>query len=412
MKLTYLTGYYYPERTADVHLNRDLVEGLSERGVDVTLITSFPVRNVPDEIQTEYAKKKDETVSDTLRIIRIGKPMRYKNRLFSRGLFLLRKTRLMYTAAKKTSADVYLITSTPPFLGYAASALSKRKPVIYLMQDVFPDSLIRTKNLNPNGLFVKLLRKAEKRVYRNCRSLVAVSDDMRDTLVANGANPGKISVIYDWIDSESCVPVEKDDNPLYEKFGIPKDKFTVCYAGNIGPLQNTEIIVDAASLLKKECENIQFVIVGDGSHEKELDEYIRQSSCENIIRLPMQKLEDVSYVYSLGDVGLVTLKSGITKYALPSKTWSIMSAGRAVACSFDKNSALARIITENSCGLCSEAEDAEGLAQLIKTLYSDRALTEKMGKNGRAFVEMNLSKENAVSKYAEIISECCDNGTE
>ena len=402
MKLTVITGYYFPEQTADVHLNYDLVSGLSEK-FDLTLITQFPIRNVPKSRQLEYVSRCDERVSNTLRILRIGKPATFKKSIAQRGAFLVMQSLKMFRTAKKTETDVFLITSTPPFLGYVAAMLAKRKPVIYLVRDMFPDSLVHTKKLDENNFVIKILRIFEKKVYAKSSHLIAISDDIKKTLVSKGICENKISVIYDWIDEKLCCPVEKEDNPLFDEFGLDRGKFYVCYAGNIGPLQNVDIIVDVAKQLEDECPNLRFLIIGDGSCDSELDFYIRNKNATTVLRFPMQPLERVPYVYSLGDACLVTLKHDITKYALPSKTWSVMATGRAVICSFDRYSALATIIEDNNCGICTEPEDIGALAEAIRKLYYEAGTAKEMGISGRRYIENNLTKESALSKYVELL---------
>ena len=48
------------------------------------------------------------------------------------------------------------------------------------------------------------------------------------------------------IDIDSAYPVSRNDNRLFDEFGISRDKYIVLYVGNFGKLK-VEIILDVAS---------------------------------------------------------------------------------------------------------------------------------------------------------------------
>ena len=120
---------------------------------------------------------------------------------------------------------------------------------------------------------------------------------------------------------------------------------------------------------------------------------------------PLQPVEKVSQVYSLGDLGIVACKKGLGKGAFPSKTWSIMAAQRPVLSSFDADSALAKQIEATGCGVNAQAGDLDALVSSIQQLYQDRTAAERMGKTGREYVLTNLSKEKCTGMYVSTLKE-------
>ena len=118
--------------------------------------------------------------------------------------------------------------------------------------------------------------------------------------------------------------------------------------------------------------------------------------------LPFQPYEDISHVFSLGDVSLVISKPGVGANSVPSKTWSIMSASRPVLANFDENE-LKTIIERHDCGIFTKAGDKEAFKEAILTLYGDRNLCERYGRNGRQFIMKNLTKEIGTRKYVNVI---------
>lgn len=403
MNVTLIAGYFPPEQSADVRLNYDLANGLAEHGINTTVIVPYPTRGVPNEKKNDFIDKKDEQISDNLRVIRVGKPGTYHQGLIRRGLDFALKTYSQYKTAKKIKTDVYLVISTPPFLGYVAALLAKKHNVIFKLQDMFPDSMIYSGKIGRKNFFGGILKKAEKWVYRKVTRIVAVSDDIKNSLIIKGVPEEKIDVIYDWVDENKCYPVERKDNYLFEKFKLSTGGFYVCYAGNIGFLQNIGTIVKAAEIVSHENKQIKFIIIGDGSWKSNLDEMLAESEHDNIVCFPMQPTDSIAYVYSLGDIGIVSLKSDITQIALPSKTWDILSAGRPAICEIDRYSCLCKIIEEEKCGYCVSPGDAEGMAEAILKLYSDHENLRSAGERGRKYIEKSLTKNLEVQKYVDKI---------
>ena len=222
-------------------------------------------------------------------------------------------------------------------------------------------------------------------------------------MIKKGVPEEKIDVIFDWVDEKKCFPVAREKNWLFDKFNLPVDDFYVCYAGNIGFMQNIGTIVKAAEILSQKEEPIRFVIIGDGSWKAALDEILSKGNHNNIFCFPMQPTDSIAYVYSLGDIGIVSLKPDITQIALPSKTWDILSAGRPAICEIDRYSGLCSIIEGEGCGRCVAPGDAEGMAEAILKLYCDRDSLIKAGNRGRRYIETNLTKDCQVQKYVDRI---------
>ncbi len=166
----------------------------------------------------------------------------------------------------------------------------------------------------------------------------------------------------------------------------------------MGKAQNIGIILDVAGRLPR----VQFALFGTGGLEAEVRERIAAEGLVNVHLNPLQPYGRVSQVYGFGDVCVVSCKQGLGGAAMPSKTWSIMSSGRAVLASFDEGE-LKDIIENNGCGVFTHAGDVEEFASAIRHLVADRQRCEEMGRNARNFIVKNLTKEVGTRKYVEVI---------
>jgi glycosyltransferase involved in cell wall biosynthesis len=405
MNITILTTYFYPEITATTHLLWDLANDLAEYGAKVTVVTRIPSRGIDQEIKRKYADRKVEKVNSHLRIIRVGSDKTESNSFISRAMRYLVSTVSLYQTAKKISTDVFLISSTPPFLGIAGAFLANKAPAIYNLQDIFPDSLENAGKITEKSILMKVLRKVEQFIYKRQNHIITISKDFQKILLSRGVKENKISVVYNWIDETKVISIPRNENILFDRYGFDSSKFYITYCGNIGYSQNLEMVVDIAKELESEFPDLRFVFIGNGAWKDNLNQYIEDKLINTVTLIPFQQYEDISHVMSLGNVSLVCSKTNIGTSSFPSKTWSIMSASVPVICSFDMNSELCEIITNANCGVCVPAEDKEALKEAIKFVFNHRDELKQLGSNGREYIEKYLNRKAATHQYFDIIKD-------
>lgn len=399
-KITVISSYYEPDVTACTYLFVDLAKDFHKYGAEISVVCGIPNRLVKPEITKYYSEHQIEKVDEMFTVYRVGPSDSEGKNFIYRVFYHLYRSYAVYKKAKNLDTDIYIICSAPPFMGIAGAFLSRKAPTVYNLQDVFPDSLITAKKLSEDSLIIRLFRKVEKWIYKKNTHIITITKDFNKLLLGRGVPQEKISTIYNWIDENAVVPIERQNNCLINRYNIEKSKFIVTYCGNIGHSQNLEMVVDIA---KELGEDVQFVFIGDGGWKNNIEQYIVNKKVINVMMLPFQPYGDIAHVMSLGDVSLVCSKANVGNSSFPSKTWSIMSAGRAVICSFDKNSELCEIINTAKAGLCSDAGDKKGLKNNILKLYADRKLTKELGENGRKYIEKNLTRKQATRKYFDIL---------
>lgn len=404
MKAIFPCSYYLPETAASLYITDNIVHACADKGIEVDLYTPSPTRNVPDGSVWE---REERQMDGKLRIHRFhlygeGKnPMLRALRYFL-GEFIL----LHYCMWKKY--DVAFVDSTPPIQGLKMPLIKwlKRKPTIYNVQDIFPDSLVGTGLTHEGSLIWKIGRMVEKITYRYADKIIVISEDFKKNIMAKGVPEDKIVIIYNWVDQNKVVDVPREENKLFDIYGLDRSKFYITYNGNIGLTQNMDMLLDVAKELQEEYEDIHFVLVGNGAYLDEVKRKVVDQQLENVHLLPFQPYEDISHVFSLGDASLVISKPGVGANSVPSKTWSIMSASRPVLANFDENE-LKTIIENNHCGIFTKAGDKDAFKESILTLYNRRELCKEYGHNGRKFVLDNLTREVGTQKYVDVIKEVC-----
>lgn len=405
MRILYLPAYFYPEKAASSYLGENRNQAFTNAGYEIEAYVPMPCRGISKEVREEYKTKRLEKVYD-------GKMTLHRFSMYAEGRNpIMRALRYVFCwiaqgwkGLRAKDVNCIYLTSTPPIQGMLGSFIKifRGIPFVYNLQDIFPDSLFNNGLANKGGLLWKIGRVIENFTYKHADKIIVISEDFKKNIMAKGVPEEKIVVVYNWVDQNAVVNVERENNKLFDKYNLDRSKFYIEYSGNIGLSQNMDMLLEVMEDLQDNYPDINLVLVGEGAYKAQVEKIVVDKKLNNVVMLPFQPYEDISYVFSLGDVGLVISKPGTGAASVPSKTWSIMSASRPVLANFDENE-LKDILAGNECGIFTKAGDKEAFKQSVITLYENRELCKQYGKNGRQFVMDNLTREVGTQKYVDVI---------
>lgn len=413
MNILNLSHYYFPEKISSSHLTEDLEDAYIKAGHTITVFAPTPTRGISDDIRRSYKNKLyEERKSGAIKIHRFHMMREGKNPIGRAFRYFCVHWKHYKVAIKQTNIDVIIAGSTPPTQGLVCAIVAKKLskkykkkiPFIYNLQDIFPDSLVNIGMTKRGSLIWKIGRKMEDYIYKNADRIVVISEDIKRNIMEKGVSEEKVQLTYNWINTQEVHPILPENNWLLNELGLNPKNFYVVYAGNLGKAQGIDVILEAAELLKSHV-SIQFLIFGNGVEEESIRTIMKQKHLSNVQLYPLQPVERVSEVYSLGDICVVACKKGNGVNAFPSKTVSIMATATPVLASFDRESELCRLIENYQCGVCCEPEDARVMADTILQLFEDSVAVIKMGQNARRLVETRFGKATCVAEYVNLFKE-------
>ena len=296
------------------------------------------------------------------------------------------------------NSDAVFLQSTNVAIASArlARKYNRQANITLNVQDIFPYNAGFSGSIKNNGIIFKLMAWLQRQGYKTVDNIITISEDMRDTLVEDGTAAEKIQVVYNWSYQDEPYDRGKLDMTVPDKL-FNKNYFNVVYAGNIGVMQNVDILIEAAALLKEQ-KDVWFHIIGDGVYKEKLQRMANESGITNISFWPMQPPEAAPSIYSAADVNVIPLVKDVYRTALPSKTATCLACGQPIIFAIGKDSKFARkIISQENC----QVVDSEDAYELMKTI---QAIKEAgMGAKPSSFFTRYFSATNNSMEYANII---------
>jgi colanic acid biosynthesis glycosyl transferase WcaI len=299
--------------------------------------------------------------------------------------------------------DGVLAMSPPLTLGLTGYAMrvARGRPLVFNIQDVFPDVAVELGAIR-NQKLITLFRRVEKLSYDRADAVTVLSNDLQDNVVEKIGehHRSKVRVIPNFVDTDAIRPADR--MTAYRRELNIGDETVVLYAGNVGLSQSLDLVVHAARELAGD-PSVVFVINGGGSGL----ETIRAAAADlpNVRFAPYQPRERLAEVLATGDIHLVPLRRGLARSSVPSKTYSVLAAGRPLLASVDPGTEVARLVAAADAGLAVTPDDPAAFLSGLRQLLADPAGCDAMGRSGRAYVESWASPAAVGRAYHDLFAE-------
>jgi colanic acid biosynthesis glycosyl transferase WcaI len=295
--------------------------------------------------------------------------------------------------------DGVLAMSPPLTLGLTGwfTKLFRSGMLVFNIQDIFPDAAAQTGAIT-NKQILRAARWFERLSYERSDAVVLLSEDLKQNVAAKLSTKfhDRLHVIPNFVDTSAIVPGDRMTSYRRE-LGID-DRVIVMYAGNVGFSQSLELVLAAA----RSMSHIAFVINGDGAARKSLQDEVKATEIDNVYFADYQPIERLSEVLASGDIHVVPLKTGLASVSVPSKMYSILSAGRPVVAAIDAGTEIPRTLAESGAGIAVAPDNEAEFISALQILISDGAKRVAMGALGRTWVEQHASAGAVAKRYEAI----------
>ncbi len=300
--------------------------------------------------------------------------------------------------------DVILVYGPSPVTVALPAVLMrwiKRTPVMFWVQDLWPESLSATGAVRSPWI-LGLVAKLVAFIYRHCDRILVQSRGFAARIAAISGDADRIRYFPNW--AESVYQPTKLEANASEASEMPGG-FRIMFAGNLGAAQSFHTILAAAERLKGHSE-IHWIILGDGHVKDWLQRQVAERGLSDRVYLLGQRpMQQMPRYFSLADALLVTLRRDpIFALTVPSKVQSYLASGRPIVAALDGEGAA--VIEKSGAGLVCAAEDAAGLAGNVLALYRmSREAREAMGIKARVYYEANFERGRLLDQLEDWMRE-------
>ena len=220
--------------------------------------------------------------------------------------------------------------------------------------------------------------------------VVVCSPGFRDHFVARGADPERVTTVYNWVDTDWVIPTPQRESPGPTRF---------LYAGNLGYSQGFETLVEAG---ERAGNGIEVEIAGEGNAACHVRELAKAS--ERVSVRPPVARDEFPALLASADAHVV-IQRGVSAGAnLPSKIATYLASGRPIVASIDLGTPAAELLRASGGAMIVPPDSPGALAQAMRTLHDRPELRDELARRGRVYAVQHLAKDPALQRLeAEVL---------
>jgi glycosyltransferase involved in cell wall biosynthesis/GT2 family glycosyltransferase len=219
---------------------------------------------------------------------------------------------------------------------------------------------------------------------------VAMSESVRDRLLAIGTPESKIRLVRNGVDLErfQTAPVRSSDAVKH-----------ILFAARLDAVKRPLLVADIAQalLVLRPRRDFRFIIAGDGPERERFERRVRKLGPDAIFDFRGQ-VDDLAPLYAASDVVILPSRSE----GVPLVVLEALSSARPVVAS--RVGSIPEVL-DSTCGILVDKPDAAEFATAINSLLDQPELRAKMGAAGRQKMEANHDIRKTRKAFAALFDQ-------
>jgi glycosyltransferase involved in cell wall biosynthesis len=382
-------------------LVNELVSELTARRFDVTVLTqapSYPAGRL-------YPGFRNRIVTfgrfEGARVIRIFTVPGYRENLVLKVLHYLNfavLTTLIATLSGRRYDAIFVYQAgalTQATLAIACPLAVGTRTVIWT-QDVWPHTVFAF-GFTDRGLLCYLLEVYVRSVYRRFDEILVSSPGFVKALQPYLSRGKIVQFVPQWTPREVLAGHEVPS--IYDA-----SRVNFVFAGNVGSMQNLEILIRAFASVARVDRRPVLTIIGDGSYRQRLERQAYRTGVDNVRFVGRHSAGDIRSLLSRADVLVLPLaaRTGV-ELTLPAKLTTYLTVRKPILAV--ASGEVRRIVEQYGLGIAIAPDDEESLVGAIRELASwGTKQRDAVAERARSVDETLFDRERSIEHIAAAIT--------
>jgi glycosyltransferase involved in cell wall biosynthesis len=234
--------------------------------------------------------------------------------------------------------------------------------------------------------------------------VIAVSDQIRQTLIRWGARPGRVRVLLNGIDPGAYRRDLLLRNQIRRQLGFRSEDRVLAAVGRVERQKRFDLLLDAVRLLRTDGCPVKLVIAGDGSLLGDLRHRIERLGLRDCVTL-LGHCSNMRHVYSAFDLLVQSSDyEGTPTVIVEAMAMQIPVVATDVG-------GTSQLVTHEQHALLVPAGRPDHLARAVRQVWDDPAATARRVEAARERVETQLNFQQRLEKLQQAYQDLATHGT-
>lgn len=388
-RLLILTERFFPEE----FLINDLTSAWKERGWEIEVLTQTP--SYPhDKVYEGYKNKLFQTTHelDNILVHRVKTCLGYNTSIVRKILNYINFAFLttLWSLVNGWHYNRVFIYHTGPLTMATAAIVLRlicRKPTMIWTQDVWPDT-VYAYGFKQTWWKAFLLNTFVSTIYAACRTITVSSPSFVQKVARYTKRP--VHFIPQWS--------PQANTQISSKHANLKRIFT--FAGNLGSVQNLEMLVDIFGEINP--LNAELHLVGGGINLEPLRERIQQKGYHNIFLPGRKPQSEMPELFAHSDVLIISLNEAFAM-TLPAKFQAYIAAGKPIFGIIGGDTA--DLIKTHALGIACDPNPQALRAAFLRYLNESQEQLLVWGENARKLSKTTFDRTQIIRQMETLLIE-------
>lgn len=261
-----------------------------------------------------------------------------------------------------------------------------------ILRDLFPDWAADAGLLRRKSLIFRWFKHIERGQYA-VADVIGVQTQANLPIVQRDCpTNAQLEVLNNWLARPATL--DSDDDPSN---GFTTDRTVFVYAGNMGPAQGMDCMIELAMRLRSRHDAC-FLFVGRGSDVPRLRALANEKHLANTLFLDEMDAARIPGLLARCHVGLIALDPRHTTHNIPGKLLTYLHAGLPVLARINPGNDLEPLVHGQDIGLVVSGDNTDRLEAMAVHLLDHPDARAAMGARGRALAASMFSPTTAVKQ--------------
>jgi len=229
--------------------------------------------------------------------------------------------------------------------------------------------------------------------YDQVDCFIAISEAVRDRLIADGFPRVKTTVVHEGVDVERIVHLPPAN--AHAVFFLPTHAPIVGNIGALVPQKGQHHLIDAAAIVVRQIPDVRFVIAGEGELRPQLEDQIKRKHLERHVFLAGFRADALELLKAFDLFALSSLHEGMCTSLVDAMAASKAAVATAVG-------GVPEVMTDGLTGYLVPAKDHDAMAQRIVELLQNEPLRRRMGEAALQRARQRFTVERMVQGTIEV----------
>jgi colanic acid biosynthesis glycosyl transferase WcaI len=387
---------YAPELTGVGKYTGEMAEWLAAQGHDIRVITAppyYPAWKVGSEYHSwKYTREQVNGVEVFRCPLWVKERPNSVERLVHLSSFAI-SSFLVVLKQIAWKPDVVFVLE-PAFFCVPGALIAAKLSGAFAwlhIQDLEVDAAFEMKAL-PKANFIKRFAfSVEHWLMRHFDRVSSISQQMLKRCRQKGFNSEQLVFFPNWVDCKSIYPAT-EPNAFRAELGIGEQEIVVLYSGNMGGKQGLDMLLEVADV----SPSIHFVLCGNGTARKRLEDEAKEMCLCNVHFLPLQPLDKLNTLLNMADIHALMQRDATADLVMPSKLTGMLASGRPIIATARPGTAIADVFQSANCGYLVTPEDSQAFIEALQELVANPEAAKQYGRNGRQYVNTHLERDHVL----------------